>query len=66
MLVSLDVPVPAASGFTSSLQNIGKLQNRGLELSLKGDFDFSGFKWAPAFNFSLISSTAALGSSNLP
>lgn len=49
----LDVPVPAASGFTSSLQNIGKLQNRGLELSLKGDFDFSGFKWAPAFNFSL-------------
>lgn len=49
----LDVPVPAASGFTSSLQNIGKLQNRGFELSLKGDFDFSGFKWAPAFNFSL-------------
>ena len=47
----LDVPVPAASGFTSSLQNIGKLQNRGFELSLKGDF--SGFKWAPAFNFSL-------------
>lgn len=31
----LDVPVPAASGFTSSLQNIGKLQNRGLELSLR-------------------------------
>lgn len=49
----LDVPVPAASGFTFSLQNIGKLQNRGFELSLKGDFDFSGFKWAPAFNFSL-------------
>ena len=49
----LDVSVPAASGFTSSLQNIGKLQNRGFELSLKGDFDFSGFKWAPAFNFSL-------------
>lgn len=49
----LDVPVPATSGFTSSLQNIGKLQNRGFELSLKGDFDFSGFKWAPAFNFSL-------------
>lgn len=49
----LDVPVPAASGFTSSLQNIGKLQNRGFELSLKGDFDFSGFKWAPALNFSL-------------
>lgn len=22
-------------------------------MSLKGDFDFSGFKWAPALNFSL-------------
>lgn len=48
----LEVPVPAASGFTSSLQNIGKLQNSGLELALKGNFDFRGFKWAPSLNFS--------------
>ena len=49
----LDVPVPAASGFSSSLQNIGKLQNNGIEFALKGDFDFNGFKWEPSLNFSL-------------
>ena len=27
----LDVPVPASSGYTSSLQNIGKVKNEGLE-----------------------------------
>ncbi|QNF32280.1 TonB-dependent receptor [Adhaeribacter swui] len=30
----LNVPVPSASGYSSSLQNIGELQNRGIELAL--------------------------------
>ncbi|MCU7560569.1 TonB-dependent receptor [Riemerella anatipestifer] len=30
----LDVPVPSQSGYTNSLQNIGKLQNRGFEVQL--------------------------------
>ncbi len=36
----LSVPVPQQSGFSSSLQNIGELDNTGLELELRGN----GFK----------------------
>lgn len=32
----LSVPVPQQSGFSSSLQNIGELENRGFELELRG------------------------------
>ena len=28
----LDVPVPLQSGFTRSLQNVGKMENKGLEI----------------------------------
>lgn len=33
----LNVPVPEQSGFVSSLQNIGKVQNSGFELELSGN-----------------------------
>lgn len=33
----LNVPVPEQSGFSSSIQNIGKIQNRGFELELTGN-----------------------------
>lgn len=43
----LNVPVPSSSGYSTSLQNIGELQNRGLELAIstdrklgQGDFTF--------------------------
>lgn len=48
----LDVPVPAASGFTTSLQNIGKVNNKGIELSVKADIGNDNFRWSPSFNFS--------------
>lgn len=48
----LDVPVPAASGFTTSLQNIGKVNNKGVELSVKADIGNDDFNWRPSFNFS--------------
>ncbi len=32
----LDVPVPQQSGFNSSLQNVGKVRNSGIEIELKG------------------------------
>ncbi|MEQ6120550.1 TonB-dependent receptor [Reichenbachiella sp. MALMAid0571] len=32
----LDVPVPQQSGFNSSLQNVGKVRNSGIELELRG------------------------------
>lgn len=33
----LDVPVPQQSGFSQSLQNIGELENKGLEFEIKGN-----------------------------
>jgi TonB-dependent starch-binding outer membrane protein SusC len=33
----LNVPIPQQSGFSSSLQNIGKMKNSGFELSLSGN-----------------------------
>ncbi len=33
----LNVPVPAQSGYTSSLQNLGKVRNTGFEFELSGD-----------------------------
>ena len=48
----LNVPVPAASGFTTSLQNIGKVNNKGVELSIKADIGNDDFMWSPSLNFS--------------
>ena len=33
----LNVPVPSASGYNTSLQNIGELQNQGIELAISTD-----------------------------
>lgn len=51
----LSVPVPQQSGFSSSLQNIGELDNRGFELAVRGN----GFKLGPVdlgFNFNIFTS----------
>lgn len=46
-----DVAVPYVSGFASSLQNIGSIQNKGVELSIEGDiFTRGDFRWTSAFN----------------
>ncbi|MFC4870413.1 SusC/RagA family TonB-linked outer membrane protein [Negadavirga shengliensis] len=48
-----DVAIPNASGFSSSLQNIGSVQNRGVELSLEGDLVArADFRWTSSFNIS--------------
>lgn len=41
----LNVPIPEQSGFVSSIQNIGKVNNRGFEVELSGsNFNLGGFK----------------------
>lgn len=41
----LDVPVPQQSGFSESLQNIGELENKGIEFEVKGrDFNIGELK----------------------
>ncbi len=52
----LDQPVQQTSGFSNFTQNIGKLENKGIELTLGGDVLRSkgrdGFKWNTNFVFS--------------
>ena len=51
----LDVPVPQQSGFDISLQNIGAMENKGLEIALAvSDIDLGGVKWNSSINFSKV------------
>ena len=44
------VPIPATTGFTSTLQNIGEMVNKGFEVSLTSrNFDSEEFKWSTTF-----------------
>ena len=48
----LNVPVPALSGYTSQLRNIGEVVNQGWEVELKS-VNFTGnFTWNTSLNFS--------------
>lgn len=48
-----NVNIPATSGFSQALQNIGKVENRGIELSLNTiNVDTKGFRWNSEFNIS--------------
>lgn len=48
----LNVPVPVITGYTSQLQNIGKIENKGMELLLKTRNFTNDFKWSTDFNIS--------------
>lgn len=48
----LDAPLPASTGYTSALQNIGNLENKGLELSLSTVNIDKQVKWSSTFNIS--------------
>ena len=44
------VAVPYVSGFAESLQNIGSVENKGLELAIETDNINRGLKWTTSFN----------------
>ncbi|GAB3015993.1 TonB-dependent receptor [Spirosoma pulveris] len=46
----LNVPVPRASGFSTELQNIGKVNNQGVELTLGTRQTFGRFRWEASAN----------------
>jgi TonB-linked SusC/RagA family outer membrane protein len=48
----LNVPVPTISGYTEQMQNIGKIQNRGMEYVLITQNLTGKFKWSSNFNIS--------------
>jgi TonB-linked SusC/RagA family outer membrane protein len=49
----LNAPIPAQSGFTAQWQNIGRVDNYGLELQVSTvNFDKNEFSWRTDFNIS--------------
>ncbi|WP_179351636.1 SusC/RagA family TonB-linked outer membrane protein [Winogradskyella vidalii] len=49
----LNAPLPTSTGFESAIQNIGELQNKGLEFTLNTKNIISdNFKWSSGFNIS--------------
>ena len=49
----LEVPLPANSGYEFSFQNLGKVNNRGLELSFTStNVTTKNFTWSSSFNIS--------------
>jgi len=48
-----NVPVPSTTGYSNSLQNLGKIQNKGLEISINADvIKTNDFIWSSDFNIS--------------
>ncbi|MCU4155541.1 TonB-dependent receptor [Carboxylicivirga sp. A043] len=48
----LDAPLPTSTGFSAALQNIGNLENKGLEFSLNTVNIDKEVKWSSTFNIS--------------
>ena len=49
----LAVPVPATTGFSSQVQNVGSLENRGFEFAINSDNFVGKLKWSTSANFSV-------------
>ena len=64
----LSVPLPGSSGFTGYTDNVGKLQNKGLEIELQSvNFKGKSFSWNTSFNIAFNrSKILALSNGNTP
>ena len=63
----LNVPVPRASGYSTELQNIGKVNNRGFELSIGTQQTFGRLGWTANANIATNrNEVKALGASGDP
>jgi len=49
----LNVNVPRVSGFSTQLQNIGKVSNKGFEFTVGLNNDFGDFSWKSSANFAI-------------
>ncbi len=49
----LEVPVPSQTGFTSSLQNLGEVENKGFEFAISANsIKLGEVEWSSSFNIS--------------
>jgi TonB-linked SusC/RagA family outer membrane protein len=53
----LAVQLPAQSGFTSALRNVGSMENKGFEFSLNGKILVGELKWDAGFNITSVANT---------
>jgi TonB-linked SusC/RagA family outer membrane protein len=54
----LGVPIPFTTGFTSFDQNVGSLENRGIDLMISGDVVRGNkFTWSSSFNMGYLQNT---------
>lgn len=61
----LNVPVPLSTGFATELKNIGKVNNKGIDINLGTNQQFGEFKWTANANFSKnINKVVELGPGN--
>ncbi|MGK6350565.1 TonB-dependent receptor [Parapedobacter sp. DT-150] len=49
----LDVPVPTITGYENQLQNIGKVENKGVEIAVTTRNLVNAFKWTTNFNIAI-------------
>ena len=50
----LDAQLPLTTGFSAAFRNVGKLQNRGIEISVNTtNIQTKAFRWTSSFNISL-------------
>jgi TonB-dependent starch-binding outer membrane protein SusC len=47
-----DVPIPETTGFSSTTQNLGDIDNKGIEVVLSGDNNLGNLRWNTSFNIS--------------
>lgn len=64
--ILLDAPVPSTSGFQTVMKNIGKMENKGIEIGLDWfNIKNSNFTWNSNFNFSYLKNRVTqLGDNN--
>lgn len=62
----LAAPVPASSGYTTLMTNIGDMENKGIEFSINTrNIEKENFSWTTSFNFSYLKNkVTALGTNN--
>ena len=62
----LNVDLPPATGFGSATQNVGSLENMGIEASLNTNFLFGDFQWRQQINVSHVQNEVTdLGPNNI-
>lgn len=48
----LSRPLPLSSGFSSIVENIGEMENKGVELTIGGQYNIGPVQWTPQLNLS--------------